>query len=112
MNQLQDQQDFDSDQKLWDILGQAPQAPVRPMFAADVVRRTRKDDRPAGPARWLRFVIPVVAPASIALMVALTGLLSETPAPSSGLSGDWTTFAEAAGFTDLVGVGYQVVGTY
>jgi len=90
--------DFNSKDPLWDLLGQARPTEVRQGFACDVIRNIRHSSPAEDPeATWqvvLRWLLPPVATATLAVCLAL--------AFDSSAQTNLVTFEDLADFESIV----------
>jgi hypothetical protein len=81
----------DDDQKLWDVLGQAPEPKISPFFARNVLREIRKPSDWATLRGWLspRRLIPALSAAAALIAVVFLRLhtsIAPLAAPSDMLA--------------------------
>jgi|GEM_PF-6041445 len=106
---------FENGDRVWKLLGAARPVPVRPMFAADVMRRIRAESPRVGEGwrGFFRFAFPAFAACALAVALLLAGIPGDRPGETgeggvvSRIAGDTggvsvAEFVEAAGLDGLV----------
>ena len=69
----------EDDEKLWDLLGRAPEPKISPFFARNVLRETRKPAGWANLREWLTVRRLVPAASLLVALIAVVVLRMQTP---------------------------------